>query len=449
MDELMTFFQGSLEKDFGYSDDHVIESMRSCIDELRRSRLDLPFPPPDESELPTKPFGVFVPPTIEQIIGRQSMVVDGDIADNDVMVIPADGGPVIVPIRSSMAVDHRPSSVASSSVLDHYETATDGLSSRRISVRDGRSSVTSLVDEFLDIEDDIGEMNADGDDTRVDKVEVNDEFADTRQWPWNSSIPYITSAGPTSRMIPAPALRSPASVSPMSDTGCITVDRNTVGMVSLNQPVSLVTVVTGDDDMSTPVKDRRQHLHRFTSSMRNGADTSESGVRDFFAPTTEPWSHYVRSSPYPSIPPPTDRSPTTTKYHLYALRSAKDLSRQRYFSSGRVDGKPDASYRSQLNGLSMQAGTLNQPGAVSAPVIGSRWPENNGWTHSSVSTPNPGSTSVMSGEPPVLHVRSRVTAPSGNQVGSKVIFPGRDEPPTPPSMSRPPVGSPANWIYRM
>jgi len=446
MEELLDFFQGSLERDFGYSDDHVVESMRSCGEELRRAHLDLPLPPADESELPSKPFGVFVPPTIEQIIGRQSTVLDGDVVD--VMVIPADGGPVTVPVRPLTAGD-RPSSIASSSVLDHYDTATDGLSSRRISVRDGQSSVTSLVDEFLDIEDDIGNTTAEGEDLQVDDVEVNDDLADSQHWPWDGGMQYITSAGPTSRMVPAPVVRSPPLMSPVSDTACITVGRNTVGMVSLNQPVSLVAVVTDDDDNcpTPPARDQRWPSQRFVTTTRAG-DTSDAGVRDFFAPTTEPWSHHVRSSPHQSLmPSSTDRYPTNTMYHLYALNSAKDVSRQQYFSSERVNGKSDASRRSQINGLSMQAARHRQPTAVSAPAIGVVWPGNTGRL-SSLSRASHNGTA----EQPVLNVRSRVMSPTGSQVGSNVIFPGRDMSQTPSHMSstsQPLLGTEANWVYRM
>ena len=441
MEDLMNFFQGSLEKDFGYSDDQVIESLRNCMEELRRARLDLPPAPTDDSEFPSKPFGVFVTPTIDQIIGRQSMMIDGEVVDNGAMVIPADGGPVVVPMQSLMNVNHHPSSMTSSSVLDHYDTATDGLSSRRISVRDGRSSITSLVDEFLDIEDDIGDVTAEGNDLHVDHIEVNDDLADTQQWPWtSSSMPFISSPGPTSQMSPTPAARTPPSLSPMSDTACITVDRHTVGMVSLNQPVSLVTIVTDDGKSSTPPVSQHLPPRQFQRTVR-GIET-DAGVRDFFAPTCEPWSQYVRSSPYPSF---AGHHPTNTTYHLHALKSAKVLSRQRYFSSGRVDGSSDASHRSRPNGFSMQVAQHSQPGAVSAPAIGSGWPESNGWPLSSTS--DPANMDIVSNEQPVINVRSKVVSPSGNRVGSKVIFLDRNVSQRPPYMSS--VQNPANWVYRL
>jgi len=444
MEELMNFFQGSLEKDFGYSDDFVIESLRRCADDLRRAHLDLPQAPTDDAELPSKPFGVFVPPTIEQMIGRQSMVADGDGVDSGVVVIPPDGGPVIVPMRSSIAINHHPSSVSSSSA--QYDTATDGLSSRRISVRDGRSSVTSLVDQFLDIEDDINDITAEEEDLQVDSIDVNDDLTDTQQWPWSSSMPYISSTGPTSHVF-----STPPSMSPVSDTACVTVGRNTVGMVSLNQPVSLVTVVAGDGDTPTPAVGGRQPSPRFTTKVRSGA-TSDAGIHDFFAPTTEPWAHYVRASPYPSVALSPDRRPTNTQYHLYALKSAKDLSRQRYFSSGRVDSRSDASYRYRPNGFSMQVAHQHQPGAVSAPTISNIWPENNGWSLPSSSRPDRNNTDIISSEQPVINVHSRVMSPSGNEVGSKLIFIGGDASARSHFMSpvsQPLPDSPANWVYRL
>jgi len=362
------------------------------------------------------------------------------------VLIPADGGPVVVP-RQSMAVNHHPSSIGSSSALDHYDTATDGMSSRRISVHDGRSSVTSREDEFLDVEDDIADTTAEGDDLQVDNVEVNDGAVDAEQWPWSSSTPYISSGGPTSRMIPAPAVRSQPLVSPLSDTAGITVGRNTVGMVSLNQPVSLVTVVTDEGDSSTPTTQQRFPSPRFATTVRGGA-TSDAGVRDFFAPAAEPWSHYVRSSPYPSVAPSPDRHPTNTTYHLNALRSAKDLNRQRYFSSGRVDGKSEAAHRSRPNGLFVQVSRNPQHGTVSAPAVSSAWQENNGWSL----PPNPSNMDAVSREQQVINVRSRVVSPGGNQVGSKVTFWGGDVSPRQPyvsPMSQPLPGSPANWVYRL
>lgn len=50
-----------LEKNFGYEDDYVIESLEKAMEELKKSKLDHPGAPPD-NELPQQPFGMEVWP---------------------------------------------------------------------------------------------------------------------------------------------------------------------------------------------------------------------------------------------------------------------------------------------------------------------------------------------------------------------------------------------------
>src|ERR1700733_13858617 len=99
MEDLSELFQGGLEKDFGYDDDQVIETLRASIEKLHSVKLDLPPPRDDASELPTKPFGKFVQPTIEKLIGRRASDVDtgfaSGIGSNGRPQVPADGGPVV------------------------------------------------------------------------------------------------------------------------------------------------------------------------------------------------------------------------------------------------------------------------------------------------------------------------------------------------------------------
>jgi len=69
MEDLIGFFQSSLAIDFGYDDEKVIESLQEAMETLRRSRLDLPLPPADPmTERPTRPFGQFDQPSVEQLI---------------------------------------------------------------------------------------------------------------------------------------------------------------------------------------------------------------------------------------------------------------------------------------------------------------------------------------------------------------------------------------------
>lgn len=58
------FYQSKLHKDFGYDDDYVIKMLEQSMDELKKSKMDLPAPP-QPNEFPKKPFGVFVEPNFE------------------------------------------------------------------------------------------------------------------------------------------------------------------------------------------------------------------------------------------------------------------------------------------------------------------------------------------------------------------------------------------------
>lgn len=74
---ILFVLQTKLHTDFGYDDDFVIQTLEKCMEELRKAGLDLP-PPATEIELPKKPFGVFVEPTVEA-------KVRGVVCDNAVI----------------------------------------------------------------------------------------------------------------------------------------------------------------------------------------------------------------------------------------------------------------------------------------------------------------------------------------------------------------------------
>ena len=71
MDELLTFFQTNLEKDFVYEDDTVVEQLQICMEELRKARMAVP-PKAKKNEAPTLPFGLDIAPSVEQLIGKKS-----------------------------------------------------------------------------------------------------------------------------------------------------------------------------------------------------------------------------------------------------------------------------------------------------------------------------------------------------------------------------------------
>ncbi|XP_046353956.1 USP6 N-terminal-like protein isoform X2 [Haliotis rufescens] len=72
MDDLLSFFQSNLEKDFSYDDDVVVEQLQICMEELRKARMDVP-PKAKNNESPTLPFGLDIEPSIDQLIGRRTV----------------------------------------------------------------------------------------------------------------------------------------------------------------------------------------------------------------------------------------------------------------------------------------------------------------------------------------------------------------------------------------
>lgn len=102
-EELMGFFQQSLEKDFGYDDDKVTESLLRCLNELRSVKMDIPDAPLDASEHPSRPFGLFLPTSVERMIGRRTLETETELIRGRRLIlrpehrlsisIPPDGGP--------------------------------------------------------------------------------------------------------------------------------------------------------------------------------------------------------------------------------------------------------------------------------------------------------------------------------------------------------------------
>lgn len=156
MEELLDFFQGSLVKDFGLDDDHVMESLHDITEDLRRVKMDVPPKGDDALENPTRPLGVFVPPTIEQLIstadGKDEIVAESDKRGGTQQQrpnIPADGGPVVLPSPLAKRMSRIGSGRFSPSVEDANDAVTDGASSHASAV-EYQSSRTSMVDSLSD-----------------------------------------------------------------------------------------------------------------------------------------------------------------------------------------------------------------------------------------------------------------------------------------------------------
>merc|ERR1719509_704156 len=76
MDEMLELIQKTLETDFGFEDDYVVDTgLKECLQELRSARLHTAgHPPPDE--LPQKPFGLLILPTAEEEAGMRQPFSD-------------------------------------------------------------------------------------------------------------------------------------------------------------------------------------------------------------------------------------------------------------------------------------------------------------------------------------------------------------------------------------
>jgi len=145
-DELITFFQSDLMLDFGFDDDYVIQSLGISMQELHRMKLGLPAPPrpSDAQEKPTKPFGSFEPPSIEQLIASMQIETTGrEFVGRP--SIPPDGGPAIAIVPEALLKRN-------ASDWSFLDRENDDVSSVHPSVAASNcpSSRTSLVSSLLD-----------------------------------------------------------------------------------------------------------------------------------------------------------------------------------------------------------------------------------------------------------------------------------------------------------
>ena len=150
MEELLAFFQNTLPESFIYDDDHVVDSLHSCMEELVKTKLSVPPPNDPDVEVPQKPFGLFVPQSVEQIIGRRTMESEAEIINNHKRMsirearpsIPADGGPAYLPY--SLALNNSMGECSSNlGSLSVSANGTDPYDSRQ-SITDYNSTRTSF-----------------------------------------------------------------------------------------------------------------------------------------------------------------------------------------------------------------------------------------------------------------------------------------------------------------
>ena len=160
MEELAYFLQTTLAKDFGYDDNTVIEVLQVSMEELRKAKMDNCPRPTDGSEMPSKPFGLFVPPSVEQVLGRRMIETEKDllsgkrksIKELQHPSIPADGGPTELPVGENIALNGPTAGKgrnstspgkSDSSVADFDKMNTSGTADSRASYTEYQSSRTS------------------------------------------------------------------------------------------------------------------------------------------------------------------------------------------------------------------------------------------------------------------------------------------------------------------
>jgi len=81
------FLKVKLHTDFGYDDDTVIKTLEESMDNLKKTKMDLP-PPPQPNEFPRNPFGEFKEPTIEAKIGiRKSVFTENEKEVTDKVIL--------------------------------------------------------------------------------------------------------------------------------------------------------------------------------------------------------------------------------------------------------------------------------------------------------------------------------------------------------------------------
>ena len=147
-EDLFAFFQSKLAEDFLYDDDTVVESLHIALEELRRAKMDTPGKPPTE-ELPQNPFGLFVPPSVEQLIGRRTLHSEHDLLSDkrrslkDMRpVIPADGGPVVLPFD----LDISRNSAGESELASNYDTGTHSAEGSSVSATEFHAAYLDTSD---------------------------------------------------------------------------------------------------------------------------------------------------------------------------------------------------------------------------------------------------------------------------------------------------------------
>ncbi|XP_013398164.2 USP6 N-terminal-like protein [Lingula anatina] len=184
MEDLVQFFQGSLEKEFGFDDDIVMENLQICMEELRRANMDLPPKPKDNSELPKLPFGLDIKPSVDQIIGRR------DSQDHRADVITNADRKLEGSVRMKRFQKHKLAAASrESSVPPDDDTRSDyTMTASRASLAEGFTSRASMANTSRT-------SYYDGSDIDWESQDHDDTFTDYSPNQPNGDIGFISGEG--------------------------------------------------------------------------------------------------------------------------------------------------------------------------------------------------------------------------------------------------------------
>ncbi|XP_059622835.1 USP6 N-terminal-like protein [Phlebotomus argentipes] len=146
MDLIVQYLQVQLHTDFGYDDDNAIKTLEHCMEELKKSKMELP-PPPGPNELPKRPFGEFREPSIESKIGRRKSIfsdTEREVTDNVILRRELTQQEIAESRLSEGAIGGSNSQLNTVHVAESEDGGSLGLGSSRKSLAD--TSVTSTAD---------------------------------------------------------------------------------------------------------------------------------------------------------------------------------------------------------------------------------------------------------------------------------------------------------------
>lgn len=162
MEGLVKVLQVQLEKDFGYPDSVVFATLQQVMVTLERDKVALPPMSREARDLesPTKPFGLFVPTSVEQLIGRRTLETEIELLTGRHSVLnPSellgypDRGPSLQHVHNRMSVLITANKLKRPSVdddLDATAEVDESKSSRGSIALDLASSRTSLASQTSD-----------------------------------------------------------------------------------------------------------------------------------------------------------------------------------------------------------------------------------------------------------------------------------------------------------